>query len=74
MHDILRGQLGGRTMEPTLIYWKGKQLWPGKFLGHTEIVSQWETPNKLEVTLKNTHKLLVPEDMPIAAWLKELSL
>jgi predicted RNase H-like HicB family nuclease len=58
----------------TMVYWKGEQFWLGKILEHPEIMSQGETLEDLEEHLKDAYRLLVLEDVPADAQVKELAL
>jgi predicted RNase H-like HicB family nuclease len=58
----------------TMVYWKGERFWLGKILEHPEIMSQGETLEDLEENLKDAYRLLVLEDVPADAQVKELAL
>ena len=58
----------------TMVYWKGERCWLGKLLEHQEIMSQGETLEDLEAHLKDAYRLLVLEDVPTDAQVKELVL
>jgi predicted RNase H-like HicB family nuclease len=58
----------------TMVYWKGERFWLGKILEHPEIMSQGETLEDLEEHLKDAYRLLVLEDVPADAQVKELAL
>jgi predicted RNase H-like HicB family nuclease len=58
----------------TMVYWKGEHFWLGKILEHPEIMSQGETIEELEENLKDAYRLLVLEDVPADAQMKELAL
>jgi predicted RNase H-like HicB family nuclease len=58
----------------TMVYWKGERFWLGKILEHPEIMSQGETLAELEENLKDAYRLLVLEDVPADAQVKELPL
>jgi predicted RNase H-like HicB family nuclease len=58
----------------TMVYWKGERFWLGKILEHPEIMSQGETLAELEENLKDAYRLLVLEDVPADAQVKELAL
>jgi predicted RNase H-like HicB family nuclease len=57
----------------TMVYWKGERFWLGKILEHPEIMSQGETVEDLEDHLKDAYRLLVLEDVPADARMKELA-
>ena len=57
----------------TMVYWKGERFWLGKILEHPEIMSQGETLEDLEEHLKDAYRLLVLEDVPEHAQVKELA-
>ena len=57
----------------TMVYWKGEHFWLGKILEHPEIMSQGETIEDLEEHLKDAYRLLVLEDVPEHAQVKELA-
>ena len=58
----------------TMVYWKGERFWLGKLLEHPEIMTQGETLEDLEEHLKDAYRLLVLEDVPADARMKELAL
>jgi predicted RNase H-like HicB family nuclease len=58
----------------TMVYWQGERFWLGKILEHPEIMSQGETIEELEENLKDAYRLLVLEDVPADAQMKELAL
>ena len=58
----------------TMVYWKGQRFWLGKILEHPEIMSQGETVAELEENLKDAYRLLVLDDVPADAQVKELAL
>jgi predicted RNase H-like HicB family nuclease len=58
----------------TMVYWQGERFWLGKLLEHPEIITQGETLEELEENLKDAYRLLVLEDVPADAQVKELSL
>jgi len=58
----------------TMVYWQGERFWLGKILEHPEIMSQGETLADLEENLKDAYRLLVLEDVPADAQVKELAL
>jgi len=58
----------------TMVYWQGERFWLGKLLEHPEIMTQGETLEELEENLKDAYRLLVLEDVPADAQMKELAL
>ncbi len=58
----------------TMVYWKGERFWLGKLLEHPEIMTQGETLEVLEENLKDAYRLMVLEDVPADARMKELAL
>jgi predicted RNase H-like HicB family nuclease len=58
----------------TMVYWKSERFWLGKILEHPEIMTQGETLEELEENLKDAYRLLVLEDVPADAQVKELAL
>ncbi|HEX9872177.1 MAG TPA: type II toxin-antitoxin system HicB family antitoxin [Candidatus Tectomicrobia bacterium] len=58
----------------TMVYWKSEHFWLGKILEHPEIMTQGETLEELEENLKDAYRLLVLEDVPADAQVKELAL
>jgi len=58
----------------TMVYWKGERFWLGKILEHPEIMSQGESLEDLEEHLKDAYRLLVLDDVPADAQMKELAL
>jgi predicted RNase H-like HicB family nuclease len=58
----------------TIVYWQGERFWLGKLLEHPEIMTQGETLEELEENLKDAYRLLVLEDVPADAQMKELAL
>jgi predicted RNase H-like HicB family nuclease len=57
----------------TMVYWKGEHFWLGKILEHPEIMSQGETLEDLEEHLKDAYRLMVLDDVPADAQVKELA-
>jgi predicted RNase H-like HicB family nuclease len=58
----------------TMVYWKGEHFWLGKLLEHPEIMTQGETLDELEENLKDAYRLLVLDEVPADAQMKELAL
>jgi predicted RNase H-like HicB family nuclease len=58
----------------TMVYWKGERFWLGKVLEHPEIMSQGDTLAELEENLKDAYRLMVLDDVPADAQVKELAL
>jgi predicted RNase H-like HicB family nuclease len=58
----------------TMVYWQGERFWLGKLLEHPEIMTQGESLEDLEENLKDAYRLLVLEDVPADAKMKELAL
>jgi predicted RNase H-like HicB family nuclease len=58
----------------TMVYWKGERFWLGKILEHPEIMSQGETLEELEENLKDAYRLMVLDEVPTDAQMKELAL
>jgi predicted RNase H-like HicB family nuclease len=58
----------------TMVYWQGERFWLGKLLEHPEIMTQGESLEELEENLKDAYRLLVLEDVPADARMKELAL
>jgi predicted RNase H-like HicB family nuclease len=58
----------------TMVYWKGERFWLGKILEHPEIMSQGESVGELEENLKDAYRLMVLDDVPADAQVKELAL
>ena len=58
----------------TMVYWKGEHFWLGKLLEHPEIMTQGETLEELEENLKDAYRLLVLDEVPADAQMKELAL
>lgn len=48
----------------TMIYWKEKKFWPGKFLEHPEIMTQGLTLEELESNLKDAYLMMAMDDVP----------
>jgi predicted RNase H-like HicB family nuclease len=57
----------------TMVYWKGERFWLGKILEHPEIMSQGDSIEDLEDHLKDAYRLMVLEDVPADARIKELA-
>jgi predicted RNase H-like HicB family nuclease len=57
----------------TMVYWHGERYWLGKLLEHPEIMTQGETLEELEENLKDAYRLLVFDDVPADAQVKELA-
>jgi predicted RNase H-like HicB family nuclease len=57
----------------TMVYWKGERFWLGKVLEHPEIMTQGETLEELEENLKDAYRLLILDDVPADAQIKELA-
>lgn len=58
----------------TMVYWKSEHFWLGKILEHPEIMTQGETLEELEENLKDAYRLMVLDDVPADAQVKELAL
>jgi predicted RNase H-like HicB family nuclease len=58
----------------TMVYWKGEQFWLGKILEHPEVMTQGDTLEELEENLIDAYRLLVLDDVPADAQMKELAL
>jgi predicted RNase H-like HicB family nuclease len=58
----------------SMVYWRGERFWLGKLLEHPEIMTQGETVEELEENLKDAYRLMVLEDVPADAQVKELAL
>jgi predicted RNase H-like HicB family nuclease len=58
----------------TMVYWRGERFWLGKILEHPEIMSQGETVEELEENLKDAYRLMVLDEVPADAQMKELAL
>jgi predicted RNase H-like HicB family nuclease len=56
-----------------MVYWKGERFWLGKILEHPEIMSQGDSVEDLEDHLKDAYRLMVLEDVPADARIKELA-
>jgi predicted RNase H-like HicB family nuclease len=56
----------------TMVYWKGEQFWLGKVLEHPEVMTQGETVEELEENLRDAYRLLILDDVPADAQLKDL--
>ena len=56
----------------TMVYWKGEQFWLGKLLEYPEIMTQGETVEELEASLKDAYTLLVMDDVPEQYHTKEI--
>ena len=59
-------------MTVTMVYWKGEQFWLGKLLEHPEVMTQGETVEELEENLRDAYRLLILDDVPADAQLKDL--
>ncbi len=57
----------------TMIYWKGKKFWLGKFLEYPEIMSQGETLKELEDGLREAYKDMILEDVPMGYKTKQIA-
>jgi predicted RNase H-like HicB family nuclease len=57
----------------TMVYWKSEHFWLGKILEHPEIMTQGETLEDLEENLKDAYRLMVLDDVPADAQVKELA-
>jgi predicted RNase H-like HicB family nuclease len=58
----------------TMVYWKSERFWLGKILEHPEIMSQGESLEELEENLKDAYRLMVLDEVPADAQMKELAL
>jgi predicted RNase H-like HicB family nuclease len=56
----------------TMVYWKGEQFWLGKLLEHPEVMTQGETIEELEENLRDAYRLLILDDVPADAQVKDL--
>jgi len=48
----------------TMVYWKGEKFWLGKLMEHPEIMTQGETVEELEQTIKDAYRSMVMDDVP----------
>jgi predicted RNase H-like HicB family nuclease len=55
-----------------MVYWKEEQFWLGKLLEHPEVMTQGETIEELEENLRDAYRLLILDDVPADAQVKEL--
>jgi predicted RNase H-like HicB family nuclease len=56
----------------TVVYWKSEQFWLGKLLEHPEVITQGETIEELEENLRDAYRLLILDDVPADAQVKDL--
>jgi predicted RNase H-like HicB family nuclease len=56
----------------TMVYWKSEQFWLGKLLEHPEVITQGETIEELEENLRDAYRLLILDDVPADAQVKDL--
>ena len=57
----------------TMVYWQGEQFLLGKLMEYPEIMTQGETLEELETTLKDAYRMMVMEDVPGNYQTKEIS-
>ena len=48
-----------------MIYWEGSKFWIGKLKEHPEIMSQGETLEELEESLRDAYNMMVMDDIQI---------
>ncbi len=58
----------------TLIYWKDDGWYVGKLLENPEIMTQGETLEELEVTIKDAYIMMYVDDVPSDYQTKEIAL
>ena len=58
----------------TLIYWKSKKFWLGKFLEHPEIMTQGRTIEELERNIKEVYLLMALDEVPDQYQVREVAL
>jgi predicted RNase H-like HicB family nuclease len=56
----------------TMVYWKDEQFWLGKLLQHPEVMTQGETVEELEENLRDAYRLMILNDVPADAQVKDL--
>jgi len=55
-----------------MLYWRGEQHWVGKFVDHSEVMTQGETLEELEENTIDARKLLVLDEVPVQHSVKEI--
>jgi len=58
----------------TMVYWKSERFWVGKVLEYPEIMTHGDTLEELEDHLKDAYRLMVLDDVPADAQMKELAI
>ena len=56
----------------TMVYWKGDKFWLGKLMEHPEIMTQGETVEELEESIKDAYRSIVMDDVPERFEVKEI--
>ena len=72
VEENIKGKRLNKTM--TMIYWKEKKFWLGKFLEHPEIMTQGLTLEELELNLKDAYMMMAMDDVPETYKAKEITL
>ncbi|OHB73674.1 MAG: hypothetical protein A2Z25_06580 [Planctomycetes bacterium RBG_16_55_9] len=58
----------------TMIYWKAEKFWLGKLLGHPEIMTQAETLEELEKSIKDAYLQMAMNNVPEEHHTKEITI
>jgi hypothetical protein len=58
----------------TMVYWKSKKFWLGKFLEHPEIMTQGRTIEELERNIKEAYLLMALDEVPDQYRVREVAL
>jgi predicted RNase H-like HicB family nuclease len=53
-----------RSIQMTMIYWRGEKFWLGKLLEHPKIMTQGETPEELKENVKDAYRMMVLDEVP----------
>jgi len=57
----------------TMVYWKGERMWLGKLLEFPDVMTQGETVEELEESIKDAYRVLILEDVPADHLRKEIA-
>lgn len=74
-HSSAAGTVSAATFSKmTMVYWKSKKFWLGKFLEHPEIMAQGRTIEELERNLKEAYLLMALDEVPAQYRVRKVAL
>lgn len=62
------------TAQLKMVFWQGDRYWLGKLVDHPEIMSQGETIEELETSLRDACRELLMEDVPPGYQARDIAL